>query len=188
MRLARRENVYFWVEDYLNKNNGQKLVIVVKKRRRSKSKSRKPWLIVVGIALIVALVLVTYQPEGQTPKIPASEYFSFSDAAAHANYHRDDVIRIDIIQFFLTPVGGDAHNVIIFFEGNYNPLDWYYPEILNGTKTNFETQLPVPIELRDSDDGKIDNVYPMEIRVYSSEAEGYVTVNVVDPIFGPLPG
>jgi hypothetical protein len=163
-------------------------VIVVKKRRRSKGKSWKPWLIVVGIGLIVVLVVVTYNPGGQTPKIPASEYFSFSDIAAHANYQRDDVIRIDLMQFYLTPIGGDAHQVIIFLEGNYNPLDWYQPEILNGTKTNFETQLPQSIQLRDSEDGKIDNVYPMQIRVRSAEAEGYVTVNVVDPIFGPVPG
>jgi hypothetical protein len=134
------------------------------------------------------LILATYRPEGQTPKIPASEYFSFSDVFAHANYQRDDVIRIDMMQFFITPVGGDAHYVVIFVEGNYNPLDWYQPEMLNGTKVNFETQLPDPIQLRDSDDGKIDDVYPMEIRVRSDEAEGYVTVNVVDPIFGPFFG
>ena len=160
----------------------------MKKRRRSKSKSWKPWLIVVGIGLIVVLVLATYQPEGQTPKIPASEYFSFSEVFAHANYQRDDVIRIDMMQFFITAVGGDAHYVVVFVEGNYNPLDWYQPEMLNGTKVNFETQLPDPIQLRDSADGKIDNVYPMEIRVRSGEAEGYVTVNVVDPIFGPFIG
>jgi hypothetical protein len=81
------------------------------------------------------------------------------------------IIRISLLYFNLTATGGAAHHVVIFAQGMTAPEDYYYDEILNGTTVSLEVQFKYHVQSTKQEAG-----FPIDIRIYSDEAEGYVTL------------
>jgi len=134
------------------------------------------------LAVIVGIIVYQQLPKGSKIKKAANEHFQFLDTSALAERVSEKVIRINYLFFKLVPVGGDAHNVVIFAEGMANPENCYYSEIKNGTEQNVEIQFYSPIQ-----SVKQGDVYPITIRIRSNEAEGYVTLHLKEEniIFSP---
>jgi len=146
-----------------------------KKRIRGKSK-RTIWIalsIIVIATILISLVIYSSRLP-PSPKKAASEYFSFSDFGALARSSAggsNSTILIEYLGFSITPTGGDAHHAVLFFPGGVDPEDYYYDRIPNGTsifvEVNFKNYIP---------SAKQANGYPIKFRIYSDEAEGYVTL------------
>jgi hypothetical protein len=73
----------------------------------------------------------------------------------------------------VTPVGGNATSFHIDPGGNTDPIDYYYPEIKNGTKQTIEVALTSAVQ-----GIKNGTTYPFTIFVYCDEAEGDVTLQI----------
>ena len=149
-----------------------------KKRVRGKSK-RTTWIalfiIVIAIILISSVIYSSRLPP--SPKKAASEYFSFSDAGALARSSAggsNSTILITYIGFGMTPIGGDAHHVVLFFPGGVDPQDYYYDRIPNGTSVFVEVSFQNYISSAKQADG-----YPIKFKIHSDETdekEEYVTL------------
>jgi len=152
-----------------------------KLNRRGKKEAVKKRQIIIFLTTVVSfLVVLTAMShysslEQKIPKRDPNEYFQFKNISA-LGYHpknSSNVMRIQMLYFEFVPVGGDAHNVVIFTEGMSNPNDYYYSHIEKGKKQNVEIIFPPNCEIQIR---KQQDKYPIKIRIRSDEAEGYVTL------------
>ena len=139
------------------------------------------------VVAVVAVLILYYNPYSPTtpPKIPATDYFAFSDLGAEyqAVAGTDEVIRIKYLYVRLTPVGGNATNFHLEISGYTDPLDanLYYPLITNGTSEMIEAVLKYPRQTT-----KTGTTFPLRVRLYCDESEGYVTLQIPETNVYPL--
>lgn len=143
-------------------------------------------VVVLLVAALVTVAIFFYNPNTppEKPKLKASDYFAFSDLGAEYESsvaNTTQIIKIKNLYLAVTPTGGNATSFHIDPGGNTDPLNYYYPEIKNGTKETIDVIL-------DSDVQSIKNgtSYPFTIKVYSNEAEGYVTLQIPEDSVLPL--
>jgi hypothetical protein len=144
---------------------------------RKKRSSKTKWIITlvfVAFAAVLTISILMYRPV-QSPKKTADQYFSFSDVSALGEYVNNSTaqIKIKLLYFNFTAIGGDAHHVAIFGQGLADPGDYYYLKVANETSTLVEMQFQFAVMSAKQEQG-----YPIEIRIYCDEAEGYVTLYV----------
>ena len=129
------------------------------------------------VAAAVSMLIIFYNPNSPPtePKVPAKDYFAFSDLGAEylAINGTDKIIKIKFLYLTLTPVGGNATDLHLELSGYTDPLDYYYPEIINGTSKPIEVTLQSMRQVT-----KTGTTFPLQIRVYCKESEGYVTLQI----------
>jgi hypothetical protein len=141
-------------------------------------------VVLVTVALVwVAVTSLNPSPPPEKPKLKAEDYFTFSDLTAEYEPvgNTSEFIRVKTLHLTVTPIGGNATSFHIDPGGLTNPLDYYYPEIRNGTPQDIEVQLQQAVQIT-----KKGSVYPMKIFVYCSEAEGNVTLQIPETSVFPL--
>ncbi len=140
---------------------------------------------VLTAAAVVSILIVAYNPNSPPtpPKIPAKDYFAFSDLGAEyeAINGTDRMIKIKFLHLTLTPVGGNATGLHLEVSGYTDPLDYYYPEITNGTSISIEVTLQSMRLVT-----KTGTTFPVPIRVYCKESEGIVTLQIPETNVLPL--
>ncbi|MGB9778853.1 MAG: hypothetical protein ACPLW8_05560 [Candidatus Bathyarchaeales archaeon] len=141
------------------------------RRRSAKKSSLKTKVAIISLIAITAIIIIAAihqqtQNEAKTLKDP-NEYFQFLDAQAQGSRVSQDAIRIEYLQFNLTPVGGDAHNIVIFTEGMTSPQDYWYEEIKNGTEKTIQIQFASQIQVTKQPDG----TYLLKVQIRSDETE-----------------
>ncbi|MEM3549635.1 MAG: hypothetical protein QXN87_04010 [Candidatus Bathyarchaeia archaeon] len=153
----------------------------VGKKVRKPPKNKKAAIILMAIIVAITIIgLSAYthtKTNSEKTKEDPNRYFQFLDAAAFG-YHPQNspnVIRIEMLYFKLKPIRGNATNVVIHAEGMMNPTDYFYESISKGAEIEIEITFESPIQIQ-----KKENVYPVKIKVYSEEAEGYVTLELKD--------
>lgn len=146
-----------------------------KVRHRTKSKKKRWIILLAGIAFIIALSVAYYLSIKPVQLKQSSKYFRFSDiyaTASAATPGSNATILINELTFNLTPVEGDAHDVVIFTSGMTSPQDYYYPQMSNGTSTFVDIPFQYHILSRKQAGG-----YPIRInKLYCDEATGNVTI------------
>lgn len=131
------------------------------------------------VAAVISMLIVFYNPNSPPTqsKVPATDYFEFSDLGAEyfAIDGTDKMIKIKFVYLTLTPVGGNATDLHLDMSGYTDPLaaDLYYPEITNGTSKSIEVTLQSMRLVR-----KTGTTFPLQIGVYCKESEGYVTLQI----------
>jgi hypothetical protein len=136
------------------------------------------------IALAAWALVIAYNPNApvEKPKLKSSDYFAFSDLGAlgESVNGTDDVVKLKVLYLTVTPIGGNATNVYLD-PGAYTELDdYFYPEIMNGTAKSIEVRLGK--SLMSTKEG---TTFPVEIRIYCNEAEGYITLQIPETsVFG----
>jgi hypothetical protein len=142
-----------------------------KKRTAKKSSLKKKVVIISLIAITAIIVSVAIyrqtQNEANTPKKDPNKYFQFLDAQAQGSRVSQNAIKIEYLQFNLTPVCGDAHNIVIFTEGMTSPEDYWYEEIKNGTEETIQIQFASPILVAKQPD----DAYLLKVQIRSDETE-----------------
>jgi hypothetical protein len=141
--------------------------------------------IVLMITAIASVAVLTYNPNTppEKPKLKAVDYFAFSGLGAEYESvaNTDRIIKISVVYLTVTPIGGNATSFHIDPGGYTDPLDYWYPEIKNGTSQVMEVQLSQQVSST-----KNGTIYPMKIFVYCSEAEGYVTLQIPETSVFPV--
>jgi hypothetical protein len=152
-----------------------------RKKVRKHSKNKKAAIILTAIIAAIAIMVLAAYTQTKTntekPKEDPNRYFQFLDAAA-SGYHPQNlpnIIRIKMLYFKFKPIGGDATNVVIHAEGLMNPADYFYKYISKGTEIDIEITFESPLQIQKKGD-----IYPVRIKIYSDEAEGYVTLELRD--------
>jgi len=148
---------------------------MAKKRR----KSRRTLLaasIVITVFAVALLFLAISQIKPTPPKKNSSDYFAISGPAAIGRYisENNDSVLITRFGFYFTPIGGNATEVTLFIEGNALPTDYFWQEIPNGTRT-FSGEILLPFEILSEKEA---DWYPVEIRIFSHEADGHLNVTI----------
>jgi len=149
----------------------------LKKRKIIKYAKILAFLLIAAIASI--LIVVYYNPNApaQKPKLPAVDYFVFTELTAEyiPVEGTNKMIKVTFFHLNMTPVGGNATNLHLEVGGYTDPLDanLYWPKMMNGTSESVEVSL-VSARLVT----KTGTTYPIRIRVYCDEAEGYVTLQI----------
>lgn len=148
-----------------------------RKKRIKKRKVSKSVLIlslVVVIAIIISVAIYLNQQQGSFQKRTAEEYFEILNATVdYGDFRQNDTVVIYTISFEIKAVGGDAHDVMV--QSWARAQNYAVGTILEGeTKAVMEmtSNPPFGILSRENEDGK----FPMEIRITSMEADGYVTI------------
>ena len=151
---------------------------MAKKTRRYFKTKRNKRILISAVAIFVVLIAVLAyvnilyrQPVAQKE---SSKYFTFSEFGAQAEQMgpTNASIRIRIMWFNFTPVGGDAHFVVIFTEGMTDATQYTWDEISNGTSTySGEIQSGPGIVVHKAGDG-----YAVKVRVRCTEADGWTTI------------
>jgi hypothetical protein len=115
-------------------------------------------------------------------RLRASDYFAFSDLGAEYETisNNTQIIRIKNLYLAVTPIGGNATNFHIDPGGKTDPIDYFYPEIVNGTKQTIQVTLNYAVQSI-----KNGTTYPFTIRVYCDEAEGSVTLHIPEAFVTP---
>jgi hypothetical protein len=155
-------------------------------RKRKTIKYAKT-LAVLLIAAIASILIFTYNPSApaQKPKLPAVDYFAFTELTAEyvPVGNTDKMIKVTFFHLNMTPVGGNATNLHLEVGGFTDPLDanLYWPRIMNGTSESVEVSLVSERLVT-----KAGTMYPIEIRVYCEEAEGYVTLQIPEDKVFPI--
>jgi hypothetical protein len=83
-------------------------------------------------------------------------------------------VLIDRFGFYFMPIGGDAHNVTLYISGKIQPEDFFWQEITYRTET-FSGEIIPQFEIISH---KQADGYPVEIRIFSEEADGYLNVTI----------
>lgn len=142
----------------------------IKKRKVSKSVLILSLVVVIAIIISVAIYLNQQQGGLRT----AEEYFEILNATVdYGDFRQNDTVVIYTISFEIKAVGGDAHDVMV--QSWARAQSYAVGTILEGeTKAVMEmtSNPPFGILSRENEDGK----FPMEIRITSMEADGYVTI------------
>jgi len=131
--------------------------------------------ILLTVAIVSALV-IWYNPNApRIQKALATDYFAFSDITAlyESFANTDEIIKIRQLFFDMTPVGGNATNVHIDPSGITDPVDYTWSKITNGTSEPVEIILTSPVQ-----SVKNGTMFPIKVKVYSDQAEGYVTLQI----------
>jgi hypothetical protein len=143
-------------------------------------------LLIAAIASILIFVFV-YNPNApaQKPKLPAVDYFVFTELTAEyvPVGNTDKMIKVTFFHLNMTPVGGNATNLHLEVGGYTDPLDanLYWPKIVNGTSESVEVSLVGERLIT-----KTGTTYPIRIRLYCDEAEGYVTLQIPENMVFPI--
>jgi len=142
----------------------------IKKRKVSKSVLILSLVVVIAIIISVAIYLNQQQGGLRT----AEEYFEILNATVdYGDFRQNDTVVIYTISFEIKAVGGDAHDVMV--QSWARAQNYAVGTILEGeTKAVMEmtSNPPFGILSHENEDGK----FPMEIRITSMEADGYVTI------------
>ena len=149
-----------------------------RKKRIKKRKVSKSVLIlslVAGIVIIISVASYLSQQQGGFQKRTAEEYFEILDATIDYGEYREEgtALVIYAISFKIKAVEGDAHDVMV--QSWARAQRYYVGEILKGeTKAVMEMMSNPPFGYfsKKNEDGK----FPMEIKITSMEADGYVTI------------
>lgn len=141
--------------------------------------------IVLMITAIASVAILVYNPNTspEKPKLKAVDYFAFSDLGAQYQIvaNTDRIIKISVVYLTVTPIEGNATSFHIDPGGYTDPIQYYYPEIKNGTSQAIEVQLSQQVSST-----KSGTTYPMKIFVYCAEAEGYVTLQIPETSVFPM--
>jgi hypothetical protein len=160
------------------------------RRTERKKKMLKYAEIAAAVLIVVAVVsilILAYNPNSPpTPsKVPATDYFAFSDLGAEYEpiNGTDEMIKIKFLYLTLTPVGGNATGLHLEVSGYTDPLDadLYYPIVTNGTSKPIEVTFQYVRVTT-----KTGTTFPLKIRVYCEESEGYVTLQIPEANVFPL--
>jgi hypothetical protein len=160
--------------------------------QRQKTSRRNRWILISTAAVLIILIpTLAYisnknqQGGANQPTIDSSTYFTISNMAGiyEVRSTKDlktppgDMVLIKEFGFNFTPVGGNAHDVIIFVQGNTNPpLDMEGKTILNGTSTwaggtgGTEIALTSSVTCYRQSDG----TYPLPVRIRAREDNGRI--------------
>jgi hypothetical protein len=142
--------------------------------RRVRSRRRKwPYVSVIVIAAVLIAVLAYIDSQPKPPK-DSSRYFIISDLAGvyRPLAGGNTTILITDFAFNFTPVGGDAHNLVIFTTGMSDPTEHAFQYVPNGTSTFSGEILPqFGIQSR-----LTVGQYPINITINCDEAVGDVTL------------
>lgn len=128
--------------------------------------------IAIFLVLISVLAYIGSLHQQAIPKKDSSKYFVFSDFGAIGRPRGNNSIFINQFWFNFTPVGGDAHYVVIFTEGNTDPTQHAFDEIPNGTST-YSGEINSNYGIVSS---KTEGGYAVKIRIRCTEADGWTTV------------
>ena len=156
-------------------------------RKRKTIKYAKILTAILLIAAIASILIFVYNPNApaQKPKLPAVDYFTFTELTAEYDPVDAENKRIKVTFFHLnmTPAGGNATNLHLEVGGYTDPLDanLYWPKIVNGTSESVEVSLVGERLVT-----KTGTTYPIRIRVYCDEAEGYVTLQIPENMVFPI--
>ena len=156
-------------------------------RKRKINKYAKILAAILLIAAIASILIFVYNPNApaQKPKLPAVDYFVFTELSAEyvPVEGTDKIIKVTFFHLNMTPVGGNATNLHLEVGGYTDPLDanLYWPKIVNGTSESVEVSLVGERLIT-----KTGTTYPIRIRVYCDEAEGYVTLQIPENMVFPI--
>lgn len=156
-------------------------------RKRKRIKYAKILAVFLTALIVSILIFVYYNPNApaQKPKLPPEDYFTFTELTAE--YVPVDAenkrIKVTFFHINLTPVGGNATNLHLEVGGFTDPLDanLYWPKMMNGTSESVEVSLVSERLVT-----KTGTTYPIRIRVYCDEAEGYVTLQIPEDSVFPI--
>lgn len=173
------------------------------KRHGTPRKNRRILVSAVAVFLVLISVLAyvssLHQPStnnNTVTKAPSSTYFAISNLGGIYEVRSfaeavtpGPTIKLKEFIFNFTPVGGDAHDVIIFTQGgNFDPTaggtDWEGKTFKNGTSIyTGEVQLPdavgVPYD-------KATGTWIWKVRIESREADGWVQLNFTEDVLSPI--
>ena len=160
--------------------------------KAGRSRRNKRILVSVVVIFLVAISILAYigalnqivKPNPTPQLAESSKYFAISDLAGTSttNFNISGTqpppksVLVNDFAFNFTPVGGDAHDVIIFAEGLTDALqhDWEGLLIHNGTSTysgEFQPKFAIPCSRQS------DGTYTLKVRIQAREADGDVTLN-----------
>jgi hypothetical protein len=149
------------------------------KRTRRKS-DKKRWLILPSIIALVAIIVFAIN-QTTTGIKQSSNYFSIIDPAGlgRGTTGTNETVLMSVLGFNFTPIGGDAHNVVLFLKGMTPAIDYTFELIKNGTSTfSGEMQIPYAIPVRKYQDG-----YHVDIRIRCDEADGNMIIVIPEDDF-----
>jgi hypothetical protein len=133
--------------------------------------------VVLTIVIVASLLIIFYNPtENKPPKAAASDYFVFSNLEAlyEAINGTEDIIKMKTISFEMTPVKGNATNLVFNrLTGYTDPLNYYWKILENGTSTAVELQLQTRILAT-----KNGTSFPVKLSIWCDQAEGEVILQV----------
>jgi|GEM_PF-3857395 len=140
--------------------------------RKGKFTRKRKIAIAATITIMATIIIISAlnqqtKKETNPPKQDPNKYFLFLNAEAQGQKIQGSAtaLKIEYLQFNLTPIGGDAHDVVIFAEGMTDPNNYWYQEIKNGTTQPIAIQFGNPIRVIKQPDG----TYLIEIEIYSRE-------------------
>lgn len=154
-------------------NRKEKIKKVRRTKRKRKTRVRIAVLSFFGVILIV-LVASYFLQQSSPTKEPAHLYFEVEPGVLIGDL-LGNTWAVHQITFSIRPVGGDANNLII--------LSWAMGDDQELGDITQNQSVPVLLQARSPDliepneAGKI----PVEIRVYSREAEGTITIEFPPP-------
>lgn len=159
--------------------------------KAGRSKRNKRILVSAVVIFLVAISILAYigalnqlvKPSPTPQLAESSKYFGISDLAGTSTSSFNvsaqpppKSVLVNDFAFNFTPVGGDAHDVVIFAEGLTDALqhDWEGLLIRNGTSTysgEFQPKFAIPCSRQS------DGTYTLKVRIQAREADGDVTLN-----------
>ena len=154
-----------------------------KTRRYYRAKRNRRILVSAVAIFIVVISVLAYvnslhrQPVAQKD---SSKYFTFSEFGAEGSQMGPTNLTIRILNlwFNFTPVGGDAHFVVIFTEGMTDSTQHTWDDIPNGTSTySGEIMSGKGMVVVKADGG-----YAVKVRIRCTEADGWTTIIIPDDL------
>lgn len=148
-----------------------------RKKRIKKRKVNKPLLIVSLVAVVIIIITVASfisQQRGFQEKT-AEEYFEILDPTVDYGelIQNDTAVKIYTISFKIKAVGGDAHDVMVqsWARAERYPVGTIFE---GEVKAVIQMMSPPPFAYlsEKNEDGK----FPMEVKITSIEANGFVTI------------
>jgi hypothetical protein len=149
-------------------------------RRKTKRKINRRTIGIVSFIIIMLGIIILSVYQNRPQRIPADEYFKFSQAIAIEWNVTGNSIQITRISFNITAVGGDAKEVYIQpLQGAVPIEEWpYFPKIIQGNLTEVEVLYRSALTYSLSQKGPYG--WPADFRITSIEAGGKVTINVTE--------
>lgn len=145
-------------------------------RIKKRGKVRKPMIalsLAIGVIIVLSAVLYLGQLQKGIQKKPADEYFEIIEPTVDHGEPVENFTKwkVRAISFTLKAVGGDAHTVIVYFEGMADALE------LGDFSENESKWVPVEFSepgylIEINEDGK----FPILMKIVSKEAAGYITI------------
>jgi hypothetical protein len=140
-------------------------------------------LLTTAIAILIILITISTYLKKNTPQQPKAnpeEYFEFTDVGALVDKKsiKGGIILIKMLHFKMTPIKGNATSVVIKpLAGNVPQGDWPHKDFIAKNETfGVEITFQTLVDSEPTPEG----YYPIEVYIYSKEAEGPVTL-FIDP-------